>query len=466
MPMAATNLLPTETGMQIKSTYRNAFTLVELLVAISILTIVTALIIPRLRIVNKDRNIRETARVIGAKFSAARDHAINLGSGGIVIERNLNFVTQTAGNNRVYFAGTRLIEMKASPPYGGDSGDTFVFFLLVDKGDGTYFIRGFIPLPFEHDPANGRPVIRPNDSIRLNNTTATYSVREVLPPTEVRVNFPNSMGTSGTNNYIGDYEFVNDRLLMLPFDLNFEVDNETGTFDIRVPDPFSSFPVPVLSAPMPIALNDVSGPTIGPFPRNNIKDQPFVFDRQPQRIQSSAVNLPAGYFIDLRYSGPYDAIFDPGNPNNGPESLILSSEMDDPDTHTLFGLAIDPMDDPDPNNPLSPSNATAPFNKEIEIHFNGEGAIDRIYYNGLSQPLSQALYLYVDEYDPTEFIAGEPSLPAAQKALANDTSLWVTIGANGGTNIGYNSPPAVPVNVRQMIGEARIISRDRTTASQ
>ena len=44
-------------------------------------------------------------------------------SAGVIIERNLNFVAHTAAGNCVYYAGTRLFQMRSLPPYVGDSFD-------------------------------------------------------------------------------------------------------------------------------------------------------------------------------------------------------------------------------------------------------------------------------------------------------------------------------------------------------
>ena len=57
-------------------------TLVELLVVISIMTIIFAILVPRLRAVNEDRNIREAARVVSSAFSRASSRAINDGLSG------------------------------------------------------------------------------------------------------------------------------------------------------------------------------------------------------------------------------------------------------------------------------------------------------------------------------------------------------------------------------------------------
>jgi len=78
--------------------HRRGVTLVELLVVISILSVMTAIMIPRLRVINKDRNIREAARVVGSTLVKASNRAVNEGVAGLIAERHDNFV----GANNVH----------------------------------------------------------------------------------------------------------------------------------------------------------------------------------------------------------------------------------------------------------------------------------------------------------------------------------------------------------------------------
>ena len=61
------------------------FTLVEILVTITIMVILTALLIPNVRTVTKDRNAREAARLVGSIMSQASQRAVNDGVAGIVL---------------------------------------------------------------------------------------------------------------------------------------------------------------------------------------------------------------------------------------------------------------------------------------------------------------------------------------------------------------------------------------------
>ena len=113
-------------------------TLVELLVVISILSVIFAVMIPRLRAVNEDRNIREAARVVASAFSKASSRAINEGLAGLMIVPNPNFQQATSNNFGVtdfdgpFFAGTRIFQMRRLPPYIGDD-ESSVAWSAVDN---------------------------------------------------------------------------------------------------------------------------------------------------------------------------------------------------------------------------------------------------------------------------------------------------------------------------------------------
>ena len=365
---------------------QHGLTLVELLVAITILSIVSALVIPRLRIANKERNIRETARVVGSVFSAARDRAVANGGAGVVIERNLNFIANADGDN-VYFAGTRMYQLRATPPYtGSDNGEMAVCLTVNDTSGNPLEIEVEILQPLEDN------ILRAGDSIRLGNGLARYRIKEILA---VRQN------GAGDN--------------VLPLVLEWDNDPNTAVLDLNSSDYITNWPAPEI------------GSSIA-----------FSIERQPRKIRSSVVDLPAGYIIDMRYSGPFDTAAAGGIDGNV-------------ETYTAFGLAID-----------DPANASLVENREIQIHFDSKGAIDRATFNGESVLVGQSMYFFINEYDPN--IVGN-TLETAEALLGNPTSLWLTIGFNGGANIGYNAPP-VANDVATMISNARTISRSRTSANQ
>ena len=75
---------------RIQQRQRSGMTLIELLVAISILVIIAAILVPQLRFASADRNIREASRMVASLFAEASQRAINDGVAGVVIDRNPN----------------------------------------------------------------------------------------------------------------------------------------------------------------------------------------------------------------------------------------------------------------------------------------------------------------------------------------------------------------------------------------
>ena len=237
-------------------------TLVELLVVITILTIVFAVLIPRLRAVNEDRNIREAARVVSSAFSKASSRAINDGLSGLMILPNPNFQQATfdnfeeAGFNEPYFAGTRIFQMRRLPAYIGEEENSLAWIIDSEESNAPPPNSVVIDKPFEHeqakpgqDSANDRLIILPNDEISFNGSSYRYRITVV-----------------GINEEDGS-----------KLDL---------TLDTTGPAP-----LPSLGEARPVDHDGDSG-------------VPFVIHRQPRRLESSLVELPEGYIIDLRYSGP------------------------------------------------------------------------------------------------------------------------------------------------------------------
>lgn len=417
----------------------HGFTLIELLVSITVLTIVIALVVPRLRVASKERNIRETARLVGATISSARDRAVNDGVGGFVIQRNLNFVSNTSDGNQVYFAGTRLIELRATPPYFGDADGDVAYVVLVQDGTGAsaeFFLRCFIPRPAEHqDAVGGRKVVRPNDRIQFGSN-ATFSIAAVLESQ-------------------GDF---------LPVDLAFQVDvNTSGGVavpNLTVPDQLSGFLRPALSQvdadEQVVTLSDA----LDVMADTDIATQrglPFEVIRRPRRIQHSSVDLPPGYIIDLRYSGPVDdGATELANPEIG---------IDDLDTHTFFGTALADVDTDDEDDL---NNEQAIFNQEIVVIFDKQGALDAATSTtGFGLIPGDSIQLFVTEYDPSEIGIGETPFQTAERELSNPDSLWVNVGINGNVNVSSNSPPLPgTATVPAMLNQARALSRIRVSAVQ
>ena len=416
---------------------KSGLTLVELLVAVAVLSIIVALIVPRLRIASKERNIREAARLVGSAFSTARDRAIVEGGAGIVIERNPNFVSQANGDN-VYFAGTRISQLRLKPPFTGDDQNDFAMFGTVTLGTGEEVIRGLIIQPIDHDPANERYIVAAGDLIKVNGST--YRIREVLSAinnVQFQVQTPGSFEPFCRTEYDANQTFN-----LLPFYLDWDNDQDsTNGLSLGAVDYVTGEPSPELT---PGAGSN------GPFMFNAINDtvhcdfsiKRLAVDRLTSN-QSTSIDLPEGYVIDLRYSGPTDgSASTPGGVDGNDE------------THTVASLAAANQDD------------------DFYVLFDEQGAISEFLYyyedssgsRVLARPFaSQSLFLFINEYDPTAIIADVGQ--QAEALLSGEDNLWLTIGMNGGANIGYNVPPA-SAGVRSMISEARTLSRARTSARQ
>ena len=175
-------------------------------------------------------------------------------------------------------------------------------------------------------------------------------------------------------------------------------------------------------------------------------DLDFAVQRRPRRIESSAIDLPAGYIIDLRYSGPLDLGDDPMDGVHEGEDL-------DVETYTKFGLANDPS--------------------TIEILFDESGGISSVLYGNTSTLFGNTLFLHIAEYDPGEISAASNAFNDASTILSRNESLWVTVNnISGNSNVGYNAPPRPPADDDEpnpwirLIEDSRTLSRTRTTAAQ
>ncbi len=92
---------------------RRGFTLVELLITITILVSLAVIVIPTVRLLTRDRKVRETARVVGSVFASAREQAAVDGMAGVQIVTNPNIPEM----------GMTLYRMRNIPPYIGDVAD-------------------------------------------------------------------------------------------------------------------------------------------------------------------------------------------------------------------------------------------------------------------------------------------------------------------------------------------------------
>ena len=152
---------------------KRGFTLVELLVVIVIAGIILSIAIPRLRIINKERNLREAARVVGSAFANASQRAVSDGVAGVRITRNPNFVT--AGG--LPFAATEVSLLRSVPDYVGDQAWQRGASLGATGSGSTVQI----PMPIEHDASATPPrlIVEAGDEISFNNSSIRFRINNV-----------------------------------------------------------------------------------------------------------------------------------------------------------------------------------------------------------------------------------------------------------------------------------------------
>lgn len=172
-----------------RSSSRRAFTLIEILVVVSILAILTALLIPRLRTVTKERNIREAARVVGAMFSQASQRAVTDGVSGVILQRNDNF---SAGG--YLYAATRVAMLRKVPNFTGDQ----------EGSVATPVSAGVVSIPYPLEQPE-LEIVKAGDSIRFGTSSVTYQIIKVneMPaasPPVLELELAGSLGT----NYLPD----------------------------------------------------------------------------------------------------------------------------------------------------------------------------------------------------------------------------------------------------------------------
>ncbi len=377
----------------------SGITLVELLVVISILAVITAVMLPRLRTINKDRNIRESARVVGSLLAKASQNAVNDGTAGVIIERNENFVDDEG----VMYGATTMYLMRKVPPYTGD---------LAPADNLAYPVSEYVievPPPFESD------AVLVNDYISVNYNSVKYRI-------------------IGIGN------------------------SQTRTDAQNVP-----FKVLTLSAGM-------GGAVLPSLPTLN-SPVPFVVHRQPRKLASSRVDLPNGFLVDMRYSGPINVNANTAGPLVEP-------------TRSWFDEIILP---PDPNAGAVANLEMAYASRTVQIIFNSNGGVDRVYYYNPYLDVN-----YVDEFeDPTQFpqpgrVGGfiDSRIPNGplffyvseyeieplpnNGVLDSPANLWVTLNnSTGATNVASNTVPTDPnASLGARIEYARGIAKGFQSAAQ
>ncbi|MGI9515517.1 MAG: pilus assembly FimT family protein [Pirellulaceae bacterium] len=158
------------------------FTLIELVVTIGILAVIAVIVIPAVRTLNEDRKVRDTARVVGSVFAAARERAAVDGMAGVEIvsipanpEEARNLWRFNLPN-----MGLGLYQLRAIPPFVGD---TLAAEVIIAESSGIYTATAATAgsAGFD-DPDNN---VNVTDRIELNNSGVLYDISQVVSADEV-----------------------------------------------------------------------------------------------------------------------------------------------------------------------------------------------------------------------------------------------------------------------------------------
>jgi hypothetical protein len=156
---------------------------------------------------------------------------------------------------------------------------------------------------------------------------------------------------------------------------------------------------------------------------------PFQIFRQPARIESSLVSLPARHYIDWEFSGDPDNEL--GAPLGAP-TMALSKIMG--------------------------------FGESLRVIFNKSGGID--YLQDAASPTPNILF----PTGPLYLLIAEDSTlfdeTSGRGNLDNPSNLWVTVGHTNGAVFVSEMAASSPPNSNVRIAAARALAKNRFTANQ
>ncbi|WP_417745298.1 pilus assembly FimT family protein [Rosistilla oblonga] len=169
--------------------FRIGFTLVELLIVVSIITLVTAIALPTVRDQLRDQKATRTASLVRSYLDTARARAVNTGKPyGVVIKRS-----GTSG-----FESARSIELRycrLASSYSGDESDAFALITPPGTYDASIRIVQF-PNTNGGNPVYGNDVIRTpppgfvvvGDTIQFDDSDVNFQIRQVTYDTSTPPN--------------------------------------------------------------------------------------------------------------------------------------------------------------------------------------------------------------------------------------------------------------------------------------
>ena len=268
---------------------------------------------------------------------------------------------------------------------------------------------------------------------------------------------PNFIGDDGTRGTMQS----NGAVLRIPEPLEFDLATPEENV-VRVGDSVrisASRPVTSAVAYRIVGIDPVSGtdpprldlrldpnPTQPPLPASGTNIDSYVIERQPKILRSSITDLPPGYTVDLRLSGPIEELETMNNSGIGANVRPLFFEkrkdavVNDPVLDRAYSR-IDVLFDS-----TGGISSVRTYVGDWDDGSNDGGVVNRV--------ITGPLQLFVSPSD-IDANGGSP--------LFDETILWVTINnTSGGVNIGYNNPP---LNAgADLASQVAVARRDATTA--
>jgi prepilin-type N-terminal cleavage/methylation domain-containing protein len=376
--------------------HRLGFTLVELLVALAVITVLASIALPATKSMLKEQRLSRSASMLQSAIQEARARAVADGGGGLIIDRRgTGSITDRCEANQVRFAST-------PPAYKGEPGAEQPFF-------GNF--GGLVP-----------PELPPGSLVTLWFPPEAATVER--SSTDLSNGKPFSMVNVGDTVSIGDV-----KLPMQIYGIN------------SLPNP------PTLPSANPtLAQRNSDGLTNVLIPDTDVTTWNRVILRIPEANQSFSRLLGKRVRFSIQRS-PQPAIAQPITMPNG-TSIDLTSSGVGSGEHQFSPFAIEENYRDTAMPPFG--NADRSYGP-IYILFNSRGELSRVIASKLSPsglrpddiPVTGDVFLLVGEAGqvkaaPDEQLEDQDPSPLTDKAkdgttpLLNPESVWVTLRSRSG----------------------------------
>lgn len=237
---------------------RRGFTLIEVLVVVGLLIVLAAIMIPTVKLINNDRRIRESARMVNMFATSVRDASVVDGESAFMLVRNRN------NPDRCY----DLWRMRVLPGFSGTAFNSTVSVQTYNDGTNTYYYFDVeVPLGGNKTAVDNEYNIKVGDSIKFNNSLGSYRIGDIEDSLLLGFGGSGMMATVRCTldfcvNSSGQTISLTDRMVMPP----------------------------------------VATPLIDPVPPST--PVPFTIYRRPVVSASGRMELPGNQYIDMSRSGP------------------------------------------------------------------------------------------------------------------------------------------------------------------